>query len=549
MRALLLFLVTSLVVQSGCSDGGQIAGNTSSETTNGIVAQAKRANGSYAADASVRLRQKDYLANPSGEGGSGDGRLETITDSQGRFSLTGIEPGEYRIEVADTAVRQALVIDCSFEPKSGMLNLGTDTLKPFTTLTGSVTIDTAGPAVQRYVRVYGLERLVPVDSNGIYRIDDLPAGTHRIQLIRSVDTVAIPVAVDSVTAAPGDTITAPLVDPLRTLAVRLNTTTAGADVAEDVPDFPLLIRLPLGGAAAGDSLPAQGDTLVLVSTADGTPLPFEIEQWDWLSGEAAIWVRVDTVYGNSDTQQLFLRWAPVNQFVQQHASAVFDTAGGHFAVWHLSELPGGGVLHDATDNRYHAKPHKIVTDTASVPGIAGRALYNSGRWDFITTDTLRRTPGEQFTLSVWVQPDTSFAAMDSAPVGFIEQQQRGIGGYHFGALPPGSDSIGLRLYTGLQSPRFTSASYVETNWSDGWYHLSAVFDSGEVRLYHNGELRIATQLSGQWSIDAGTDPIMLGTWLRGAMDEARIYHRAQSAAYVKLCYATQKPEQNTVVFQ
>jgi hypothetical protein len=547
MRAVLLFLLVTISLLPGCSDGGRITGNTSSETTNGIVAQAVRSDGSFAAGAKVRLRSDNYLSDPQGNTVTGRDRIETHTDAKGRFSFDRIEAGTYRIEISDTVARQALIRDCSLEPEGGTRDLGVDTLRPFAVLSGTVAVDTTGPVVKRYVRVFGLERLAKVDANGAYRIDDLPAGKHRIQLIRAGDSIVIPVAQDSVTAAPEDTVAAPLVDPVRTLAVRLNTTATGANVAEDVADFPLLIRLPLATATGADSVPGPGDTLIEVSTVDGGFLPFEIEHWDGQSGEASVWVRVDTVYGNRDTQRLFLRWGPASRFVRQSAG-VFDTATGHFAVWHLSELPGGGVLHDATGNRYDATPHAKVDEGASVPGIAGRALRNDGRWNFVTTDTLGHTPGERFTLSVWVRPDTAFAAMGNGPVGFIEQQERSAGGYHFGAMPPETDSIGLRLYTGRQNPRFTTARYVESNWSDGWYHLAAVCDSGHVRLYHNGEQRLAASLPGRWNVHAETDPIMLGTWLRGTLDEARMYRRALSAAYVKLSYATQRPNQKVVVF-
>lgn len=41
------------------------------------------------------------------------------------------------------------------------------------------------------------------------------------------------------------------------------------------------------------------------SKADGTHLYYQIERWDSLSGEAQVWVRVDTVYGNNSTQYIY----------------------------------------------------------------------------------------------------------------------------------------------------------------------------------------------------------------------------------------------------
>lgn len=545
MRTLSLLSLLLCLALSTCTGGDPLAGNTSSETTNGIVAQAARADGSYAAGAQVRLRRADYLPTPgSGDSAAGD-RADAVTDRNGRFSLSRIEPGDYRIEISDSTVQQALLLECSLEPGEGIRDLGRNTLEPFTRLTGSVTADTIGPLARRFVRVYGLERLVPVDSTGTYDVPDLPAGKHRIELVRTAASVVTPVGFDTIETRPGDTLSAPLVDPLRTVSVWINTTASGANVAHDLTGFPLLIRLPLTGAL-DDSLPGEGDTLVEVSKADGSLLPFEVERWDLAAGEACVWVRVDTVHGDSDTQRLFLRWGPERVPARRPRAPVFDTADGCFAVWHLGELPSSGIQTDVTPNGYHAGAHESVEDNQSIAGIAGRGLYNGGRWDFVATDTIGRSPGNRFTLSAWVHPDTAFWAMN-AQVGLIEQQRREVAGFHYGVIPDSTDSMGLRLYTGLDAPRFTSIRYAEADWSGGWYHLTAVFDSGMVRLYHNGKERVAAPLPRQWNMDSVTDPIMLGSWFHGIMDEARVYSRALSAAYVKLSYETQRQGQNTIL--
>ncbi len=83
----------------------------------------------------------------------------------------------------------------------------------------------------------------------------------------------------------------------RSAEIHLNTTSSGAAVSSNVTNFQALIRLNTENFQFNT---ARGDGAdIRFAKPDGTHLYYQIEQWDSLSQQAQIWVKIDTVYGNS----------------------------------------------------------------------------------------------------------------------------------------------------------------------------------------------------------------------------------------------------------
>src|SRR5690606_23827454 len=76
-----------------------------------------------------------------------------------------------------------------------------------------------------------------------------------------------------------------------------------------------------------------------------TRIQHQIEKWDSAERAAAVWVRVDTVYGNRNNQLFRLHWGNAAAVDSSKGSAVFDTAAGFRAVWHMNDT---GNVPDAT---------------------------------------------------------------------------------------------------------------------------------------------------------------------------------------------------------
>jgi hypothetical protein len=378
--------------------------------------------GAPAADATVRLRRADYVSPvPSLSKTVAFTATNTKTDSDGRFTIRGPEPGAYRIEITDS-VLSAVLLACTLADNARE-DLGVDTLRPFAVIAGRV--DTTGSAgEQLFVQIPGLERLVTVEPDGSFAFTDLPAGTYDL---RSVGADTVVAGVSGVTVDPGQRTSVSML-PGRQFSKRLflNTTAAGADVAENVYAFPLLVRLASDTLSNPGSIPFDfgqardsGQDL-LFSKHDGTQLSYEIEQWDSAGGEAAVWVLVDTVYGNSDSQHLLMHWGASTDSAAQSRSngaAVFDTANGFAGVWHLnvSETDSTREFPDATANGNHGSRRGGV---AGANGLMAQALTFDGIDDMVWIDSSASLDmaGSNCTISAWVRTTAVWDSTDERAI-------------------------------------------------------------------------------------------------------------------------------------
>ncbi|MCP4711817.1 MAG: DUF2341 domain-containing protein, partial [Planctomycetes bacterium] len=183
--------------------------------------------------------------------------------------------------------------------------------------------------------------------------------------------------------------------------ITLNTTSSGANINQSVSDFPLLVRLQSQSLSQSQSKSIFEDshpkgTDIRLSKSNGAPLPYEIEQWDMAAGKAAIWVKIDTIHPNNNTQYIYLYTGnPSLRVSEPEASAsrshglesgpaVFDTTNGFTGVWHMNNKPEQDAsLLDATTNTHHGSFDTVMAAENLVEGIVGEALMFDGKDDDI----------------------------------------------------------------------------------------------------------------------------------------------------------------------
>ena len=115
----------------------------------------------------------------------------------------------------------------------------------------------------------------------------------------------------------------------------LDTTSAGANVPDDVANYPLAVLLDAGRFDFSQARADGAD--IRFFDARGKALPHAIERWDRASASAAIWVRLDVVKGNSRDQRIEMRWGNPAAADVGDSKAVFRRADGFVGVWHLDE--------------------------------------------------------------------------------------------------------------------------------------------------------------------------------------------------------------------
>ena len=117
--------------------------------------------------------------------------------------------------------------------------------------------------------------------------------------------------------------------------ITLDTTASGANVLEDVRQYPVAVLLDRSRFDF-DQARADGADIRFFDSA-GKALPHAIESWDKASGSAAIWVLLDLVKGNSKDQSIVMKWGHASAPNTSDSKAVFKRQDGFVGVWHLDE--------------------------------------------------------------------------------------------------------------------------------------------------------------------------------------------------------------------
>jgi hypothetical protein len=320
-----------------------VAGSVT-EGGNVAVGTVVDANGKGIAGVQVALRPSDFLADTAGALPSRNISANAVTDGKGRFRLDSIGPGQYCIAATSG---ESLAVKWKVEFQAGVF---TDTTLAATQIKAAAKID--GIVVNQaktnnatYVRVYGLDRIARVDSvSGRYALGAIPEGTYQLQIdVSSQLFKPVPIPNISCTNGEDKTIDTIAIAPFygedyslwsNTLSIKLNTTAGGANVANTITGFPVLVRLRSPTFAFAQCLPDGRD--LRFANSKGTHLPFEIERFDPNAQIADVWVLVDTVKGN-DSTFLSVYWGNAGAATQSMSSTVFDTARGYVAVWHLND--------------------------------------------------------------------------------------------------------------------------------------------------------------------------------------------------------------------
>ncbi len=512
-----------------------IAGGSSQQGNGIVMGSVVSKKGTPAIATQIRIRPINFVQEPGQIKVKSDSIFDAITDSKGHFYISGINPGSYLIEFNDRTSSAALV-KTTIEEQDSATDVGTIGLKSYAQISGVINADTTKPRHSLCVQVCGLERFTIINDDGSFTLSDLPEGNFDLQII-TVDSTISPVKIFSVNALSGDTTSLVIPSGWRySRPLYLNTTSSGANVTEDIVNFPVLVRLTPGNFNFSQS--KNNGTDIRFAKSNNTSLPYEIERWDSVNGSAEIWVKVDTVYGNNNSQFLMMYWGNKNAVDSSNSVTVFDTSAGFSGVWHLSENKDSSF--DATVHAFNGKNF----GTTTVSGIIGNSIrLTDGNHAKISG--LLNSPSN-ITLSAWVKSDTSSG---------WGQEIISIG-----------DAVLIRL-DDLSGIGTTGSYYVDTvNYTTtssgkclaktGWHYLAfSINNTTHVQtLYMDGSQYAISQNTNSINYAGlGTDTYIgiHGNGKKvfnynGQIDEVRVYNTSVSPAWIKLCFKNQKAHDDLV---
>lgn len=333
----------------------------------------------------------------------------------------------------------------------------------------------------------------------------------------------------------------------------LNTSPIGANIDGVVTDFPVLIRLRANNFDFSQVNENGSD--LRFTKSNGTPIPYEIEMWDYNNSEADIWVKVDTVYGNDSTQFISIYWGDDNAG-NSDGAAVFDTATGFQAVWHLGDNKENVMDATANGNNGLKQGNQSLTQ-----GNIGFGQFFNGSGDYTDMGNVCNPEMSDFTVSAWIK----MSGVNKIQT-IISKSNGGLPNSGYGWLFQLDENGALQIYmatdTGVWGDKgsFVLSSNIQIT-DSGWHHAAAVIDrsnSNNCRVYIDGE-DVSTLPSGGNIADIGNVvnflPLRIGSdadgqyqW-EGALDECWVSYRTHSPDYIKLCYMNQKGENKLVVFK
>lgn len=314
--------------------------------------------------------------------------------------------------------------------------------------------------------------------------------------------------------------------------IKVDTTPTGHNVLNSVTNFPILVRLNSSNFDFSKSMTNGED--VRFSDSNGNHLSYEIERWDSVNELAEVWVKLDTVLGNNNTQFFTMYWGKTGATDNSDGVAVFDTADGFEGVWHLDEV--GGTFADATSNANTGSDN--VSDTGKT-GVVGGGQDFDGVDDYIA---IARPVEDDYTISFWMKANGN---------------SLGGGKWYYGnglvdaETPGAADDFGVsfidnKIGHGTGNPDMTLLSSVTVN-DAAWHHVSVtrVRSTGAKEVFVDG-VSAGTQIGGNNSLTAPTN-MRFGSlqtnikFFDGSLDEIQISSIQRSADYIKLSYETQKP--------
>jgi len=520
------------------------------ETTNGSIAGTLvNKTGSPGSRAIVKLFPADY--DPLRD--TALVQVDT-TDTLGRYSFTNVGSGRY-------AIVSVQIDDRTMSFANGVVVAADTVLVSADSLRrpGAVKVILPSGLDTNYGYIYipgtTIYSLLS-EHNGYVMLDSVPACVNLSVYYAVRGSAANPpqVIADSVIVLPGDSTTIAYSEWKASKKLFLNTTALNANVAGNVYNFPVLIRLNAGNF---NFFQAQGSgNDIRFAKANGAPLSYEIERWDSAGSAAEIWVRVDTVYGNDSTHYVNLYWGNSRAPGTSSGASVFDTSNGFQGVWHLND-PALANIKDATGNHFDGTPSDTAPVSASgAIGICKRFNGKSSYFDIKNTANGKLNFAENavYTVSAWVYADT------------LDNQ--------FHLIVGKSDNqyfLKLKQYYPPNPMRWEFAEYHnKVGWditdylatARAWKYLVGVRQGVNQYLYLDGNLvTTGTAVFPDSLARYMGDDVTIGRYLSysildggycpfgGNIDEVRISNVVRNPDWILLCYMNQKTPDGLVEFK
>ena len=324
-------------------------------------------------------------------------------------------------------------------------------------------------------------------------------------------------------------------------AITLDTTATGSNVASDLGETQVLLRLHTGNFKHFLDVAEGGADFRVVAADDTTPLAFHVEKFDPVNELALIWVKVPSVKAASPAPKTpEMPAAKIYLYFGNPAATRGDppsaTYGANDAlVYHFDGADG--AIADRSPNALPAPTSSALAVPAS---LIGPGLKFDGKQSVTVADApaLAMDPAKGWGVSLWVKP-----APSTGESVLLERQL-------------GKQRLRLAYVDGNLKLAYTDA-VGETKESAGvplapsvWQHVALRMEGGQFYLHLGGREAsalavIAEPMSGAVLLGASANGEQ---GFSGEVDEFRIYSAVPATAALAFAAATEGPEGKGILY-
>ena len=272
----------------------------------------------------------------------------------------------------------------------------------------------------------------------------------------------------------------------------------------------------------------------------------QFERWDPVNRFADIWVNVDTIYGNNNSQYITMYHGNFNAKSSAANSAVFDTSNKFMGVWHLDESSSN--VFDATNNKYIGSRNGSLSQS---DGKIGKGQFFKDSTAYCDFGDILNPGNTSFIVSAWCKrAGTGLQALVAKTNGGLPSSSYG---WHFGfnlsdQLQGTIASGGINWGDSATFSFYTTLNFVDTT---SWHHIAVVFDktgNNNCRLYFDGtslpfntigDIRTVGELVNTSALRIGKEADGKNPF-KGTIDECVVSYTIRSQDWVKLCYMNQR---------
>lgn len=316
--------------------------------------------------------------------------------------------------------------------------------------------------------------------------------------------------------------------------ITLDTTAAGADIAEPLTDVPVLVRLHTGNFGYFLDIMPAGEDIRFIAGDDKTPLEYHIEKFDPINEMALIWVRIPELPASAATRSIWMYYGNPDAVDAQDAAGSFGAREA--LVYHF--MKGETPPRDATAYANHVSGFNATLDPAALIG-DGAAFDGSGGLVVPAAPSLAFAPEEGWTWSAWVKVD---AGQSGAML-----LERGDAAGRL-SLRLEDLSVTARVEADGAVLAETPGNAVLT--PGNWHHLALRLEQERLALFLDGleTAFVETALPPlQGDLRVGMNAAGEAGFI-GALDEMRVSNTARSAAWIQAAVNGQGPASNLLVY-